>query len=227
MSRKNKISYEEKMAAVINYKNGKGSYEMIAKTSGVDYTTVRRWVANYESMGEESLLPKAANKRYSKETKMQAVSNYLSGNGSLKDICKRYKILSNCQLRNWLRLYNGHKEFREVGCNGGIYMTKGKKTTLEERIEIAAYCIENGKDYAKTIEKYQVSYNQIYSWVRKYEQGGAETLFDRRGKAKPEEIMTEVDRLKAENKMLAAKLRDSEMENKLLKKLKEIERSGR
>ena len=44
-------------------------------------------------------------------------------------------------------------------------MTKGRKTTQEERIEIVAFCIEHGKDYGLTIEQYQVSYQQIYSWV--------------------------------------------------------------
>ena len=33
-------------------------------------------------------------------------------------------------------------------------MTKGRTTTLEERIEIVSYCIANGKDYGATIEKY-------------------------------------------------------------------------
>ena len=45
-------------------------------------------------------------------------------------------------------------------------MTKGRTTTYEERIEIVSYCIEHGNDYAATIEKYGVSYQQIYSWVR-------------------------------------------------------------
>ena len=42
-------------------------------------------------------------------------------------------------------------------------MTKGRKTMLDERIEIVSYCIANGKDYAAAIERYKVSYPQIYS----------------------------------------------------------------
>lgn len=41
-------------------------------------------------------------------------------------------------------------------------MTKGRKTTYEERVEIVKYCIEHEMDYAQTAEKYQVSYQQIY-----------------------------------------------------------------
>ena len=53
-------------------------------------------------------------------------------------------------------------------------MNKGKKTTLEESTEIVAYCIEHSKDYGLTAEKYEVSYQLVYSWVRKYEAKGAE-----------------------------------------------------
>ena len=62
------------------------------------------------------------------------------------------------------------KIFEQPGPGRGIYMTKGRSTTLEERIEIVGYCIANGKDYGATVEKYGVSYQQIYSWVRKYQE---------------------------------------------------------
>ena len=101
-------------------------------------------------------------------------------------------------------------------------MNKGRKTTQEERAEIVAFCIENGKDYGLTIEKYNVSYQQIYLWVRKYEAKGIDGLNDRRGMSKLEDELTEADRLRMENKILQAKLKDMEMENALLKKLREL-----
>ena len=84
------------------------------------------------------------------------------------------------------------------------------------------HCIEHGKDYGLTIEQYQVSYQQIYSWVKKYEENGASGLTDRRGKAKPENELTEKERLRQENKILQAKIKDQEMEIALLKKLREL-----
>ena len=33
---------------------------------------------------------------------------------------------------------------------------------------MVSYCIEHGMDYALVVEKYGVSYNQIYSWVKKF-----------------------------------------------------------
>lgn len=70
-----------------------------------------------------------------------------------------------------------------------------------------AYCLEHDKDYGATIAKYGVSYQQIYSWVRKYEAKGVDGLVDRRGKAKPEAEMIEVDRLKARIRILDAENR--------------------
>ena len=107
------------------------------------------------------------NNKYSKEMKLKAVKDYLKGEGSYETLKEKYKLRSSTQLKNWVMWYNGHKEFKERSyAKGEIYMTKGRKTTQEERIEIVAFCIEHGKDYGLTIEKYQVSYQQIYSWVK-------------------------------------------------------------
>ena len=103
-------------------------------------------------------------------------------------------------------------------------MTKGRLTTLDERIEIVSYCIAKGKDYAAAIEKYGVSYQQIYSWVGKYEKKGVDGLIDKRGKRKSLDEMTEVERLRAEIKMLKAENEQKEMEIAVLKKVQEIER---
>ncbi|WP_295092483.1 helix-turn-helix domain-containing protein [Ruminococcus sp.] len=62
----------------------------------------------------------------------------------------------------------------------------------------------------------------IYSWIRKYEENGVDGLNDRRGKSKPEDMLTEAGKLRKENKILQAKLKEMEMENKLLKKLREL-----
>lgn len=106
-------------------------------------------------------------------------------------------------------------------------MTKGRNTTYGERVEIVSYCIERGNDYTAAMEKYGVSYQQIYSWVRKYNDKGADGLVDKRGKRKPEAEMTELEKLRAENRMLEARNKRLETENAVLKKLEEIERRWR
>ena len=165
--------------------------------------------------------------KYSAELKLQVVQDYLAGKGSLRKICKKYGIPDHKMLRQWISCYNGHKDYRRhTGAKGEIYMTKGRKTTQEERAQIVAFSIEHGKDYGLTVETYKVSYQQIYSWVRKYEACGVDGLVDRRGKAKPEDELTEAERLRQENRMLQAMLKDKEMEIALLKKLRELRGGG-
>jgi len=106
-------------------------------------------------------------------------------------------------------------------------MTNRRKTTLEERIQIVKYCLKQQKNYQLSAETYNVSYQQVYQWVKKYEANGEEALIDKRGRTKeeieliPEERFTlELKRLERENERLRA-------ENAFLKKLEEIERRRR
>ena len=105
-------------------------------------------------------------------------------------------------------------------------MTKGRTTTYDERVKIVKYCIEHQNNYAETADKFQVSYQQVYSWVNKYLKDGVEGLQDRRGRRKPENEMSEIEKLKAQNKLLEAEIRKKQIEIDLLKKLQEIERRG-
>ena len=103
-------------------------------------------------------------------------------------------------------------------------MTKGRKTTYDERIEIVAFCIENNDNYQLTSDKYKVSYQQVYSWVRKYKTYGQNSLIDNRGTSKLFNEMSDSQRLMAQIKLLEAQNKRLEMENDFLKKLEEIER---
>jgi transposase-like protein len=107
-------------------------------------------------------------------------------------------------------------------------MTKTRKTTQEERVKIAKECLENEKDYEAIALKYNVSYQQVYTWVKKYSELGEAGLEDRRGqraaqqkpRTKEEELQAKIAQLEHENYML-------KMERDLLKKVKELERRDR
>ncbi len=222
-----KSSKEELVEAVERYKRGETSQKAEAKKHGVSHQTFQDWIRRYETYGADGL-EKTGNRKYPSELKETAVNAYLNGEGSQAEICKKYGISSRGVLQRWINLYNGHRELRPSrGRGSDIYMTKGRNTTYEEREEIVSYCIEHGNDYTAAIEKYGISYQQIYFWVRKYNEKGAEGLVDKRGKRKPESEMTEVEKLRAENRMLEAQNRRLETENAVLKKLEEIERRWR
>jgi transposase-like protein len=223
-----KISTEERIKAIEKYKAGKGSYESIAKEYGISKRTLVDLVAIYDSQGIEAFYDTRRNHKYTKELKQEAVQEYLTGKYSQQEICKRFKIRQRSQLRSWIKMYNGQKGLKEShGSGTEIYMTKGRKTTQQERAEIVAFCMEHGKDYSLTIQTYEVSYQQIYSWVRKYEASGVNGLVDGRGRTKPKSEMTETEKLKAENRILQSQLKDQEMIIAFLKKLKELEEGGR
>ena len=220
---KRKVSVEDKLYAVNLYLDGKASQRRIAAMFDVGLSSVQQWIRNYESMGADVFTLKG-NKKYSKELKQQAVSDYLAGRGSLNDICKKYKIRAISKLESWIKKYNSHEELKSSGTGGNIIMTKGRKTTFEERVEIVQYCIAHDRNYAETAIKYQVSYQQARSYTVKYESGGVEALKDNRGKRKTLDKMNELEKLRAEVKILRAEKERAEMEASFLKKLEEIER---
>lgn len=220
---RNKILKENKLDAVIKILDGKSSISSMAKKLQVSYTAVESWIRIYQSIGVNAF-DNTKNQTYSVELKLQAVTEYLSGKGSLDTICKKFKIKSKSQLRRWISKYNNHEKLKSYSGGTGKIMEKGRKTTFEERIDIVKDYIEFGTSYEEIAEKYGISYQQIYQWVRKYQEHGIDSLQDRRGKRKALENMTEIDRLRAELKMEQAKVKHLELENRVLKKLKEIER---
>lgn len=224
MGRKSKYPFELKLQIVQEYETSGRGLRGICHKFNVKYTSALRWWTIYQSQGAEGLKETHTNKKWDKNIKLAAVNDYLSGIGSQDDICKKYKISSNSILKSWIMVYNdSHKELKSTGSGGNRPMTKGRKVTFDEKVEIVQYCIANGRDYYAAMNKYQVSYQQIYSWLRKYENNGVDALVDRRGKAKAESKLTDIDRLRIENKMLEARNIELEMENRLLKKLQEIE----
>lgn len=212
-----KIEYIEK------YIRGEISQKGIASALGTAPASVQQWIRNYHSMGP-SVFTMVKNKKYSAELKRSAVEDYLTGQGSQEAICAKYGIRSKGKLQVWIKKYNSHGEQKTSGKEGKTIMTKGRSTTFEERVDIVKYCIAHDHNYNQTAEKYQISYQQARSYTIKYETFGVEGLQDKRGKRKQESELTEIERLRAENKLLRAEKEKAEMETSFLKKLNEIER---
>ncbi|MEF7561335.1 helix-turn-helix domain-containing protein, partial [Bacillus thuringiensis] len=71
---------------------------------------------------------------------------------------------------------------------------------------------------------YDVSYQQVYQWVKKYNNGGDEALKDRRGRKKEEQELSPEEKMKVEMKKLERENERLRAENAFLKKLEELER---
>ncbi len=226
MGRKSKYTIEEKVQAVLDYKSGKRGVSQICNDLGIHKvgTDLYHWVDVYDKYGEVGLLPKDRNQTYSKEFKMKVVQEYLNGKGSILDLSIKYDISSKSTLSKWINQYNSHEEIKDYNPKGDVYMTKSRKTTLEERIEIVQYCLDHNKQYKLAAEAFDVSYTQVYQWVKKYEEFGEDGLSDKRGKRKEESELSELEKLQRENERLKRQLELKERENIILKKLKEVER---
>jgi len=225
MPHKSKLPPELKIKIVEDYLAGRIGKAEAARKYDIPNSTLRDWVYLYQSQGPQGLTPRSRCASYSAELKQQVVEEYLAGKGSLVDLCKKYVVNDSKVIRNWIKKYYGHEDLKASSGGGSeIYMTSGRTTNLEERIEAVEFCISHGKDYKAAIDKYGVSYQQIYAWVRKYEEQGVNGLQDRRGKRKDVASMTEVERLQAELKLKEAENRRLQIENELLKKLDEVER---
>ncbi|MCL6459537.1 MAG: helix-turn-helix domain-containing protein, partial [Gorillibacterium sp.] len=196
-----------------------------AKQLGVSKGTVADWIRKYKAEGLDGLKESNTWKTYSKELRLAAIKDVLSGRYSVKEATKKHRISSTSILGKWISKYTNEIELKPTHKGKGLsHMNKGRKATFEERIEIVQYTIAIGLDYQKAIEKYGVSYQQVYAWVRKYQAGSGEALKDNRGRKKPVEELDEQERLKLRIKELEARNEYLEMENAFAKKLAEIKR---
>ena len=224
MPRKMKIEAGEIAELVRQHLAGEIGVNEAGRQAGVDKKTMRRWIARYESEGIDGLLPQRKNRVYSLELKLEAVRSYLAGDGSLLDICKKYKIKQESILRQWIKVYTVHGDFNSVKFSGGgSYMRQGRDTTQEERIQIAKECYASGKNYSEMAIRYNVSYQQVRTWTLRYEELGEAGLEDRRGRRKKDQApRTELEKAQIEIERLKHELHKAEMERDLLKKLDEV-----
>jgi transposase-like protein len=222
-----KYSKAEKLAILALYNDGHHSIADITTKFSVDPGTIRDWKRRYEMNGEDGLTDAPSWNSYSKELKLAAVNDYLSGHYSLNKIIQKYSVSSTAVLRKWIKKYNSHRELNDTGKGMTNSMTSRRKTTLDERIQIVNYCLQHQKNYQLAAESYEVSYQQVYQWVQKFEAHGEEALQDKRGRNKEEYELTEEEKFKLEMKRLERENERLRAENAFLKKLEELERRRR
>lgn len=225
--RKYSFSKEEKLEILNFYENNHFTISEVSELYDVDSRTIKDWQSNYRFSGEDGLNRNKNHHAYSKEFKLAAVQDYLSGCYSLRETVRKYRLSGTSVLRNWIKKYTSHSELKDSGKGMSQTMTKGRKTTVQERIEIAQACIANNKNYQEIAEQYKVSYQQVYQWVKKFEKHGELGLQDRRGRTKLEEELSTEDKFRLEIQRMERENQRLRAENLFLKKLEEIERRDR
>ena len=221
---KEKVTAEERMEAAKACAEGRMTQAEAARRLGVGRTRIREWVDQYKASGVLAFRKQKYNAIYSEELKTAVVKDYLSGADSQTVIAAKYGLRSTRQLRDWIKVYNSGKDFgRKI--SGGSRMKQGRETTQEEKLAIVKDCLENGSNYGETAIKYSVSYQQVYTWVKKFRKLGEAGLEDRRGKRIAAQApRTELEEARIKIAQLEHELYMAKMECDLLKKLDELER---
>ncbi|CDF58423.1 helix-turn-helix domain-containing protein [Thermobrachium celere] len=226
MRKKGVYDFDIKLKSVEEYLNNIKTAKQICREIGVNKKVFLNWVRKYKVEGAKGLIIKDSNKKYSAELKIKAVEDYFNSTLSQFEICSKYNISSYGVLQSWIKKYNGHKGIKlsKKRTGGKTIMTKKTTISFEQKVDIVRYCVEHNHNYKETAKKYNVSYQQVRRWLEKYEKGGVEALQDKRGKRKSINEMSEIEKLKAEKKLLEAQNRRLQLENEFLKKLRELER---
>jgi len=231
MSKRKEIEPSLKVRLVESYLKSEIGLREAARQAGLagnGTESFRKWVNIYKNEGPAGLLQQKRYKKYPLAVKLAAVNDYLDGKGSQQDIAVRYGLRSKHQLQNWLKEYNTHGEIRDRTSGGGSYMRKARQTTPEERLEIVQDCLANDKNYGAMALKYNCSYQQVRNWVKRYEEMGSEGLEDRRGRrAGTQPARTHEEEMRDKIAELERRNRDLQMENDLLKKVRELEMKDR
>ena len=190
MSKRSLYSPEEKYQVISEVIDGRHSVNSIAKKHSLPRTTIKDWISKYEDDGIEGLKKSTTWKRYESDLKLKAVLAVINDEMSLHQATAFFQLSSPTILRKWISRYTTGETLKSTskGC--------GPKTTYQEQIEIVQYTIANDLNYAQSIEKYGIFYQQVYSWVKKYQQHGEEALKDNRGRNRSSEFLTEEERLK-------------------------------
>ena len=224
MSRKERFTPQEKEQACIDYIEGNRSRSEICSELHISTRTIQDWAAIYKKYGVAGFAKKNKNRSYSKQFKIEIIEKYIRGEASSIELGNQYDISSSL-LRRWIQMYNANIELKDYNPKQEVYMAEARrKTTKEERKKIVEYCLNNNRDYKDTAAKFDVSYSQVYNWVRKYDTCGLECLTDKRGNHKSDNDVDELERLRRENLRLKRQLEEKDMVVELLKKVKEFER---
>ena len=221
MGRNSKYSTEEKLSILNELSHS--SVKEVARKYSVNDSTISHWQLLYKYQGIDGLRSTHHNCSYSKEFKLALVQQYQESTDSLEVFAIKHGLKSKRQLSNWIIQYNESK-LKAYTPRKRDSIMPGRKTTFEERLLIIEDLIKHDVNYNWAVNKYHVSYQQVYGWYQKYRKSGndPQSLRDRRGKAKPKAEWTELDKLRAENRLLKAEMKRNEMEVAFAKKLMEI-----
>ncbi len=105
-----KYSFEFKMEVVRSYLNCEGGYGYLAKKFNIpSHNNIKNWVLSYQELGEEGLLRKRQNAKYTLKFKLDVVEYYLTTEISYQDLALQLGINNPTLITGWV------SKFRKYG----------------------------------------------------------------------------------------------------------------
>lgn len=222
---RSKFTPKEKLDLLTEFKQSSVPRAVFSRQHGIESQTLSRWLKKYELEGVQGLTEATKNRKYSVAFKEEVVRAFLNGEGSLDSLTSRFHLRSETQISDWILRYNRDKTMAAFPSRKQV-LTMSRKTTLEERIEIVEYVTEHKHTYSEAAKHYHVSYQQARLWVLKAKEYGYEGLVDGRGRRKPEEELTDLDKANLRIRQLESQVEDMKLMAAFIKKFKEIQRRG-
>ncbi|MHC0552021.1 helix-turn-helix domain-containing protein [Salinicoccus sp. CNSTN-B1] len=189
-------SFEEKIQ-IVEYYLENGNPNATVQHFDISITTLNQWVLMYQEKGPEALKVRRRHDTYASAFKAMVVAEYLSTDIDYSALARKYNIRSHETVRKWVIAYTEGKKLKST-FGGAQSMMKSRKTTYEERLQIVQYHETHEISIRELSELFEVSYQQAYQYVKKYEASGKYGLEDRRGHRKSDSELTETDKLKRE-----------------------------
>lgn len=156
--------------------------------------------------------------KFNLDTKLKAVQLYLAGVGSTT-VARQLGIRNDANVRMWIARY------RKYGAKGLELRQPKYDYSGEFKLRVLNWKKQHKASYSQTALHFDLSnVGTIANWQKKFNQGGTQALFTRRGRAKhmttnhnrqASKQLSELQRLKAENRAL-------KVENEYLKKLEAL-----
>jgi transposase len=124
-----KYSFEFKIKVVKDYLDGQGGYSYLTSKYKVkSKTQIRDWVNAYRESGEEGLLRKRQNQKYSVQFKLDAIELYQTSEMSYREVADVLGLNNSPLIASWMR------QFREAGIDG-LSKVKGRPPILSKKKE--------------------------------------------------------------------------------------------
>ncbi len=112
MSKRSPASLKVKLHVVRLCLEHKSNPNYEAKQLGLSSHTVREWIRKYKADGLDGLKESKTWNTYSKELKIAAVNEVLSGHSSVEEAINKHHISSRSVLKKWISKYTNEIELK-------------------------------------------------------------------------------------------------------------------